>query len=142
MHASAAEDAAITSTSTRAVFLSLDLWGVLFPCLPLDRSSKRALRSVCKTMRRLVDGSIVAVATPDGGATAGELRRALACWPAVEDLTLLNVSSASDLAPLATASLDGLTSLTVRQVGAPCTCRLFTRRMHGRRGSRKQGFIN
>ncbi|KAG1657786.1 hypothetical protein FOA52_012864 [Chlamydomonas sp. UWO 241] len=62
-------------------------------------------------MRGQVDASIVVVASPSSGFSAAQLIHALSNWPGVRDLTL----GASDLQPLATASLAGLTSLTVRQ---------------------------
>ncbi|KAG1671538.1 hypothetical protein FOA52_011258 [Chlamydomonas sp. UWO 241] len=65
-------------------------------------------------MRAQVDGCIKVVASP-ASFTAAELAIALLNWPAVRDLTLLGVSDASVLASLSTASLAGLTSLTVRQ---------------------------
>ncbi|KAG1676772.1 hypothetical protein FOA52_005061 [Chlamydomonas sp. UWO 241] len=86
-----------------------ELWGWLNP------SSKRALRGVSKRMRSLVDAALVVVASPGSGASANDLASALLRWPHVVDLTLLNVSSADDLVPLAVAKLAGLTSLTVRQ---------------------------
>jgi hypothetical protein len=90
--------------------LSLELWP------SLDRTSKVALRCVSRAMRSQVDASIEVVASPSSGFTAAELTAVLLRWPSVRDLTLLAVSGA-ELAPLATASVAGLTSLTVRQVG-------------------------
>ncbi|KAG1673103.1 hypothetical protein FOA52_013173 [Chlamydomonas sp. UWO 241] len=81
----------------------------------LDANSKVALRVVSKGMRSLVDGAVQVVASPRSGASAIDLTSALLRWPGVRDLTLLHVSSATDLTPLSTASLAGLTSLTVRQ---------------------------
>ncbi|KAG1679526.1 hypothetical protein FOA52_011127 [Chlamydomonas sp. UWO 241] len=73
------------------------------------------MRVVCKGTRSLVDGAVQVVASPSSGASADDLASALLRWPAVRDLTLLNVTGAADLAPLSTASLAGLTSLTVRE---------------------------
>ncbi|KAG1679521.1 hypothetical protein FOA52_011122 [Chlamydomonas sp. UWO 241] len=108
------EAAAIDSVSVHAVLLCEDLvrqqlwrW--------LDADSKTALRLVCKVMRSLVDGAVQVVASPSSGASAPDLAAALRRWPAVRDLTLLNVSGATDLSPLSTATLAGLTSLTVRE---------------------------
>jgi hypothetical protein len=78
----------------------------------------------------------------EAGPSAAELAAALRRWPGITDLTLLGVcNAASTLAPLATASLKRLTSLTLRafEVGlhghgspckrhhasAPCMLRLF-----------------
>jgi hypothetical protein len=105
-----------------AVLMSPDLFGELFPWL--DRASKAALRSVSVAMRSQVDGSIKVVASPASGCSADSLSAALVCWPAVRDLTLLAVSDASELQPLATSSLAGLTSLTVRQVGGAANGRM------------------
>jgi hypothetical protein len=108
-------DAATTFQSAHAVLLSPDLcsqqlwrW--------LDRDSKRALRGVSTALRGLVDGAIEVVASPIEGFSAPELTTALRLWHGVTHLTLLGVSS-DNLQPLATATLAGLTSLTVRQVG-------------------------
>ncbi|KAG1663801.1 hypothetical protein FOA52_004359 [Chlamydomonas sp. UWO 241] len=49
------------------------------------------------------------------GFTADELKSALLRWPGVRFLALLGVSDASNPVPLATASLTGLKSLTVRE---------------------------
>ncbi|KAG1676481.1 hypothetical protein FOA52_002301 [Chlamydomonas sp. UWO 241] len=65
-------------------------------------------------MRRQVDGSIAVVASP-ACFSPDALSAALLLWPRVTHLTLLAVSDATDLAPLATAALARLTSLTVRQ---------------------------
>ncbi|KAG1679520.1 hypothetical protein FOA52_011121 [Chlamydomonas sp. UWO 241] len=99
------------SVSAHAVFLSEDLvhqqllrW--------LDAGAKAALRLVCKGIRSLVDGAVQVVSTPSSGASANDLASALLRWPALRDLTLLNVSDSTDLSPLTTASLAGLTSLT------------------------------
>ncbi|KAG1668762.1 hypothetical protein FOA52_006015 [Chlamydomonas sp. UWO 241] len=70
-------------------------------------------------MRSLVVVAVQVVASPGSGASANDLQSALLRWPHVVDLTLLNVGSASDLAPLSTATLAGLTSLTVRQARPP-----------------------
>jgi hypothetical protein len=103
------------------VLSSPDLWcQKLWP--RLDRDSKRALRLAFDGAIRLaVDGAVVAVASPAEGFSKEGLSRALALFPGVRDLTLLR-SEPSSLAPLTTASLAGLTSLTVREVG-----------LHGRR---------
>ncbi|KAG1665297.1 hypothetical protein FOA52_015874 [Chlamydomonas sp. UWO 241] len=101
------------SASCHAVLSSPDLWLVLWPSL--DRVSKVALRGVSKGMRSQVDASIKVVASPASGFSPSALSAALVHWHAVHDLKLLAVSGAADLAPLATASLAGLTSLTVRQ---------------------------
>jgi hypothetical protein len=98
------------------VLFSEDLFAeALFP--RLDRASKVALRRVCHAMRAQVDGSIVVVASPASGASAGELVSALVRWPRVKDLTLLGVRGGSPLLPLSTATLGGLERLTVREVG-------------------------
>ncbi|KAG1679522.1 hypothetical protein FOA52_011123 [Chlamydomonas sp. UWO 241] len=108
------EAAAIESVSAHAVLLSEDLvcqqlwrW--------LDADAKAALRVMNKRMRSLVDGAVQVVASPSSGASANDLASALLRWPAVRILTLLGVSGATDLSPLSTASLAGLTSLTVSQ---------------------------
>ncbi|KAG1679525.1 hypothetical protein FOA52_011126 [Chlamydomonas sp. UWO 241] len=108
------EAAALEFASTHAVLLSEDLlhqqlwrW--------LDADAKAALRVVSKGTRSLVDGAVQVVASPSSGASAIDLASALLRWPAVRDLTLLNVSDAASLAPLSTASLARLTSLTVRE---------------------------
>jgi hypothetical protein len=115
-HLAAEAEAEAATASAHAVLFSLDLWVVLWASL--DRGSKVALRGVSGAMRRQVDASIEVVASPASGFSADALTAALLRWPAVHHLTLLAVKIASDLAPLATASLSGLTSLTVRQVGA------------------------
>jgi hypothetical protein len=108
----AASDAAIANC--HAVLFSLDLWvELLWPCL--DIGSKRALRIVSRAMRDQVDGAVTRVASAASG--AADLASTLARWHGVVDLTLRNVSSGADLAPLSTASLAGLTRLVVRQVG-------------------------
>jgi hypothetical protein len=78
-------------------------------------------------MRSQVDGAVEVhvVTSPSSGAY--DLAAALLRWPAMRELTLLNVSVATDLAPLSTASLAGLTSLTVREVGG-----MDERHAHGR----------
>ncbi|KAG1677325.1 hypothetical protein FOA52_010704 [Chlamydomonas sp. UWO 241] len=118
MHAAEAAAAEAAVAASLGIVLFTDLWLVLWPSL--DRASKQALRCVSRAMRWQVDGSIKLVATPSSGFSAGQLVCALSRWPGVRDLSLLGGSGASDLAPLATTSLAGLTSLTVRQVWAPC----------------------
>ncbi|KAG1653648.1 hypothetical protein FOA52_002018 [Chlamydomonas sp. UWO 241] len=97
------------------VLFSLDLWTQqLWP--RLDGASKVAMRGVCSAMRSQVDGSRVeAVTSPASGFSGDDLSRALVRWPRTRHLTLLNVGGSFDLAPLATSSLAGLMSLTVRQ---------------------------
>jgi hypothetical protein len=73
------------------------------------------MRLVSKGMRSQVDAAVQVVASPSSGASTKDLASALLRWPAVRELTLLNVGDATTLAPLSTASLAGLTSLTVRQ---------------------------
>ncbi|KAG1669967.1 hypothetical protein FOA52_016228 [Chlamydomonas sp. UWO 241] len=70
-------------------------------------------------MRNQVDGAVQVVVGPRLGANANQLRSVLLRWPGVRDLTLLDVGSASSLAPLSTASLAGLTTLTVRELLGP-----------------------
>jgi hypothetical protein len=110
------------TANAHAVLLSEDLFSqALWRWLDVD--SKAALRGVSKQMRSQVDGSITRVASPRQGFVAADLTIALLAWPALRHLTLLNVGSGADLAPLSTASLAGLTSLTVREVGIwrwPC----------------------
>ncbi|KAG1656423.1 hypothetical protein FOA52_009638 [Chlamydomonas sp. UWO 241] len=108
------EAAALEFASAHAVLLSEDLlhqqlwrW--------LDADAKASLRVVNKRMRSLVDGAVQVLATPSSGASANDLNSALLRWPAVRNLTLFHVSSTTDLTPLSTASLAGLTSLTVRE---------------------------
>jgi hypothetical protein len=86
----------------------------------LDAATKAALRGVCSTMRSQVDGAITRVGSPSSGFSAADLTTALRLWPGVRDLTLLGVQGqdASNLQPLATASLAGLTTLSIRQVGS------------------------
>jgi hypothetical protein len=115
-------DAALESASAHAVLLSQDLWHQHL-WRWLDADAKAALRVVSKGMRSQVDAAVEVVASPSTGAYENQLRSALLRWPAVRELTLLNVRDATALAPLSTASLAGLTSLTVRQVGMdrlPC----------------------
>ncbi|KAG1679527.1 hypothetical protein FOA52_011128 [Chlamydomonas sp. UWO 241] len=81
----------------------------------LDADAKAAMRVVCKGMCSLVDGAVQVVSSPRSGASAGDLASALLRWPAVEGLTLLCVRGAIDMSPLSTATLAGLTSLTVRE---------------------------
>jgi hypothetical protein len=100
--------------SAHEVLLSPDLWSQLWRCL--DGPSKRALRRVCTELRSLVDEAVEVVASPSSGFTAESLSHALVQWAGVRDLTLLNVSSASALAPLATCSLASLKCLTLREV--------------------------
>ncbi|KAG1662173.1 hypothetical protein FOA52_006393 [Chlamydomonas sp. UWO 241] len=85
----------------------------------LDRATKVALRCVNKAMRSQVDASIKVVASPASGFSPDALSAALVRWSGMRDLTLFAVNGTDDLAPLATASLAGLTSLTVRQRPAP-----------------------
>ncbi|KAG1679516.1 hypothetical protein FOA52_011117 [Chlamydomonas sp. UWO 241] len=104
---------ALEFASNHAVLLFEDLrW--------LDADSKAALRLVCKGARSLVDGAVQVVASSSWGASANDLASALLRWPAIRELTLLNVSSATDLSPLTTATLSGLTSLTVRETVGSC----------------------
>jgi hypothetical protein len=110
------DEAALESASAHAVLFSQDLWRQHLWRL-LDPESKAALRLVSKGMRSQVDAAVEVVASPSHGASANQLRSALLRWPAVRELTLLNVRDAAALAPLSMASLAGLTSLTVRQVG-------------------------
>ncbi|KAG1666698.1 hypothetical protein FOA52_013610 [Chlamydomonas sp. UWO 241] len=104
--------------AAHAVLFSQDLLAHgLWPWL--DVSSKKALRGVCSAMRRQVDVSIVVVTSPgepwEAGPSAAELAAALQRWPSVTELTLMGVcNAASTLAPLATAALKRLTSLTLR----------------------------
>jgi hypothetical protein len=124
-----AEQAATRATSVaHEVLFSPDLWPQQLWRF-LDRESKRSLRGVSRGMRIQVDAAIEVVSSPTAGFTASDLSRALALFPGMRDLTLLNVSSAACMQPLATASLAALTSLTLRQVGGcvhgraptPCT---------------------
>ncbi|KAG1673678.1 hypothetical protein FOA52_010546 [Chlamydomonas sp. UWO 241] len=102
-HAQAAQD---------AVLVSEDLWREqLWQWLA-------ALRFVSRGMCSKVDGAVQVVASPRTGASANDLASALLRWPSVRDLNLLNVSDASALSPLSTASLSKLTSFTVRQAPA------------------------
>ncbi|KAG1680181.1 hypothetical protein FOA52_000294 [Chlamydomonas sp. UWO 241] len=117
-HAAQAESDAIASAasaSAHAVLLSQDLWVELWRWM--DPSSKVALRSVSKAMRRQVDGAVAVVSSPASGFSAAKLAAALARWHAVRHLTLLAVTKASDLKPLATTPLSRLESLTIRQAG-------------------------
>ncbi|KAG1666701.1 hypothetical protein FOA52_013613 [Chlamydomonas sp. UWO 241] len=101
--------------SAHAVLFSEDLLAEMWPWL--DAPSKAALRGVCSAMRRQMNGSIKVVASPGSGFTAAELTSALRCWPGITELMLSHVlNAASTLAPLATASLTRLKSLTLRQV--------------------------
>jgi hypothetical protein len=86
----------------------------------LDSGSKSALRGVSRAMCAQVEGSIGAVTSPASGFSSDDLTHALATMarcPGLRDLTLINVSGGSGMQPLATASLAGVTSLTMRQVG-------------------------
>ncbi|KAG1680185.1 hypothetical protein FOA52_000298 [Chlamydomonas sp. UWO 241] len=107
--------ASAASASAHAVLLSQDLWVELQRWM--DPSSKVALRSVSKAMRRQVDGAVAVGSSPASGFAAAKLAAALARWHAVRHLTLLAVAKASDLKPLATAPLSRLESLTIRQWG-------------------------
>ncbi|KAG1664030.1 hypothetical protein FOA52_010449 [Chlamydomonas sp. UWO 241] len=113
----AADEAAVAAHATAVaneVLFSLDLWAQQL-WRWLDRDAKVALRSVSQAMRSQVDGSIQVVVSPSAGCSSDELALTLTRWPCVRHLTRLNVSGASDLAPLSTASLAGLASLTVRE---------------------------
>ncbi|KAG1664764.1 hypothetical protein FOA52_013616 [Chlamydomonas sp. UWO 241] len=68
-------------------------------------------------MRNQLDSAIAVVTSSEAGFTAEHLKSALVRWPNATHLALLGVSSAADLAPLTTASLAGLTSLTIRKDG-------------------------
>jgi hypothetical protein len=114
-----------------AVLFSPDLFPKVFLCL--DGGSKHALRASSVAMRDQVDGCIEVVASPEEGFTGADLSRALLRWPRVRDLALLNVGKAAvdipwtaaargQLQPLSTASLAGLTSLTIREVGNAHAC--------------------
>ncbi|KAG1673096.1 hypothetical protein FOA52_013166 [Chlamydomonas sp. UWO 241] len=105
--------AAEGDAAAHEVLFSLDLWLELWPWL--DRDSKAALRGVSVAMRGQVDGSIEVVASPACGFSPDSLTTALLLWPRDTHLTLLGVSDATDLAPLATTALARLKSLTVRQ---------------------------
>ncbi|KAG1673100.1 hypothetical protein FOA52_013170 [Chlamydomonas sp. UWO 241] len=105
--------AAEGDAAAHEVLFFLDLWLELWPWL--DRDSKAALRGVSVAMRGQVDGSIAVVASPACGFPPDSLSTALLLWPRVTHLTLLAVSDAAELAPLATTALARLTSLTVRQ---------------------------
>ncbi|KAG1670670.1 hypothetical protein FOA52_010945 [Chlamydomonas sp. UWO 241] len=108
-------DQAADAFAAHAVLFFADLFMSLWPWL--DRASKQALRCVNGAMRSQVDASIKVVTSPSSRFSAAQLIHALSNWPGVRDLTLLGVSGDSDLQPLATVSLAGLTSLTVRQAG-------------------------
>ncbi|KAG1655961.1 hypothetical protein FOA52_005216 [Chlamydomonas sp. UWO 241] len=96
------------------VLFSPDLWAELWRWL--DRGSKAAMRSVSVAMRDQVDAAVVRVASsPEAGFTAKQLKSALVRWHGIVDLALLGMGDGSDLAPLATASLAGLKSFTVRE---------------------------
>ncbi|KAG1655906.1 hypothetical protein FOA52_009848 [Chlamydomonas sp. UWO 241] len=109
----AIQDVQLDTAACHAVIFSPDLSPQLL--LSLDRASKVALRCVNRAMRSQVDASIKVVASPVSGFSADVLSAALVRWSGMHDLTLLAVSDDADLEPLATASLAGLTSLTVRQ---------------------------
>jgi hypothetical protein len=111
----AADAEAAATASIHAVLLSPDLFPELFQFL--DRGSKAALRCASRAVCSQVDGSIETVASPASGFSDISLSATLVKFPRVHNLTLLRVGSTSDLAPLATTSLAGLKSLTVRQVG-------------------------
>jgi hypothetical protein len=113
--AAAVDDDAETEIAHSVIF-SPDLWPQHL-WRWMDRSSKAAMRCVSVALRDQVDACIEVVASPEAGFTAEQLESALLRWPGVVDLTLLCVSSASSLVPLATSSLAGLKSLTVREVG-------------------------
>ncbi|KAG1662176.1 hypothetical protein FOA52_006396 [Chlamydomonas sp. UWO 241] len=113
----AEEDEAAT-VAYDAVLFSPDLFETeLFPWL--DRASKVALRCVNRAMRSQVDASIEVVASPASGFSPDALIAALVRWSEMRDMTLFAVWGADDLVPLATASLAGLTSLTVREAPQP-----------------------
>ncbi|KAG1656254.1 hypothetical protein FOA52_006381 [Chlamydomonas sp. UWO 241] len=77
----------------------------------MDRESKTALRGVSVAIRGLVDGSVEVVTSPACGFFPDALNSALLRWPRTTHLTLLAVSDAADMAPLATTALARLTSL-------------------------------
>ncbi|KAG1653894.1 hypothetical protein FOA52_013777 [Chlamydomonas sp. UWO 241] len=107
------DDDEAATAAYHGVLFSQDLWTLqLFPLL--HRASKVVLRCVNKNMCSQVDASIEVVASPVSGSSPDALSAALVRWSGMHDLTLLAVKDA-DLVPLATASLAGLTSLTVRQ---------------------------
>jgi hypothetical protein len=113
----AAAAAALATALAHAVIFSEDLWRQHL-WRWLDPGAKAALRFVSKRMRDQVDATVEVVQSPSSGTLqAGDLASVLVRWPAVRELTLFNVDSADELAPLSTASLAGLTSLTLRQVG-------------------------
>ncbi|KAG1676156.1 hypothetical protein FOA52_004997 [Chlamydomonas sp. UWO 241] len=89
----------------------------------MDRGSKNALRGVSVAMCAQVEGAISAAASPDSGFfSSADLSHALATMTRCTglcDLTLLNVSAASAMQPLSTASLTGVTRLTMREAPAP-----------------------
>ncbi|KAG1663911.1 hypothetical protein FOA52_002674 [Chlamydomonas sp. UWO 241] len=90
----------------------------------LDRDSKNVLRGVSRAMCAQVEGSIGAVSSPQSGFSSDQLSHALATMarcPFLRELTLLNVSAHSGMQPLATASLTGATSLTMREAPRPGT---------------------
>jgi hypothetical protein len=121
-------DAALESASAREqVLFSEDLWTQQL-WRWLDPDAKAALRAVSKGMRIQVDWAVEVLASRSSGASANELRSALLRWPAVRELTLLNVSDATALAPLSTASLAGLTFR--QKVGT--AMRMEAHPMHGR----------
>ncbi|KAG1664750.1 hypothetical protein FOA52_004758 [Chlamydomonas sp. UWO 241] len=98
--------------TANAVLKSPDLLSKFWPWL--DPSSKASLRVVCRELRSHVDGLVrVAMGV---GFSAQQLSAALIRWPHVHDLTLMGITGAS-LRPLTTASLAGLTSLTLREAG-------------------------
>ncbi|KAG1659809.1 hypothetical protein FOA52_002145 [Chlamydomonas sp. UWO 241] len=120
-HLRSAEDAALLNLSAALRWKKCPSCGhmVSRKVPSLDRASKVAMRCVSRTMRSLVDASIEALSSPASGFSPDALTAALVRWSGVHDLTLLKVSSTADLVPLATASLSGLTNLTVRQVPPP-----------------------
>ncbi|KAG1673876.1 hypothetical protein FOA52_012901 [Chlamydomonas sp. UWO 241] len=112
-----------STAAYHAVLFSPDLAPKLLSSL--DRASKVALRCVNKAMRSQVDASIVVVASPASGFSPVALSAALVRWGGMHDLTLL-AASGTDLAPLATATLAGLTNVTVRQANAGAALRSLT----------------
>ncbi|KAG1669883.1 hypothetical protein FOA52_002409 [Chlamydomonas sp. UWO 241] len=121
-HATETEADEHATAVAHAVVFNAHLFSELFQ--RMDRASKAAMRGVSHVTLSLVDEAVAVVASPSLGfvLTAEAVSSALQRWPGVKDLTLLGLdtdSAAATLAPLATADLGRLASLTLRQSYAP-----------------------
>jgi hypothetical protein len=115
----ARRELAAALAAPQSVLFTPLLGDLLWPWL--DRSSKVALRGVCRDMRREVAASIKDVTSPASGFSADTLKAVLEASPVVRYL-FLHMVGAPALEPLATATMPGLQSLSVREVGSAHGC--------------------